>query len=47
MDPFLVVLGLVIFFILLPDKWDPAIWLKEFNERWAKRIGERDNGPHG
>lgn len=36
----LVVVALV---IVTPPKFDPAVRLKEFNERWAKRLADRDN----
>lgn len=29
----LVMLGLVVFFLVLPARWDPAVRLKEWNER--------------
>jgi hypothetical protein len=32
-----VVVALVVVFALLPAKWDPAMWLKAFNERHKRR----------
>jgi hypothetical protein len=37
MSGILIVIGLIIFFFLLPAKWDPAIWLKTQTERRAGR----------
>ena len=28
--------------VLCPPKYDPAIRLKEFNEKWARRLAKRD-----
>lgn len=32
----------MVILIILPPRWDPAIRLKEFNERWAERLRKRD-----
>jgi hypothetical protein len=34
------IVGIILF---LPPKYDPAILLNEFNERWRKRIEERNS----
>ena len=36
MDAFLVVIGLVVFFLMLPCKYDPLILWKERLEDWPK-----------
>lgn len=33
MTAFCVVLALVVFFLLLPEKYDPAMWLKKWSEK--------------
>jgi len=34
----LILLVLVALAFALPVKYDPAFWLKDFNERWRKRM---------
>jgi hypothetical protein len=36
-EAMLMLLGLVVFFLVLPARWDPAVRLKEWNETRGRR----------